>query len=83
MTKANEPHDCDWLKAPIGDKVCRYEIRVHTIRTAFDQHGKFIISYDEGVSWLPRDGIEQPYHQEPVKPVVSSVALSWEKVDEE
>jgi hypothetical protein len=70
-------------KAPIGDKVCRYEIRVLTVRTAFDTHGKPIVSYDEGVTWVPSDGIEQPYHQEPVRPVVSKVVLTWEKTDEE
>jgi hypothetical protein len=56
---------------------------VLTVRTAFDTHGKPIVSYDEGVTWVPSDGIEQPYHQEPVRPVVSKVVLTWEKTDEE
>jgi hypothetical protein len=79
--KANEPHDCEWLKAPIGDKLCHYEIRVHTFRTAWDTYGKTIFSDNEGLTWLPYDGIARPYYEVPVQPVVSSVSLTWEKID--
>jgi hypothetical protein len=95
VTKPNKPHDCDWLKAPIGDKECHYEIRVYTVRTAADTRGNAIISYDEGATWTrcirsgadtctaPSDGIE-PYPEQPATPVVvRSVALGWEKTDEE
>jgi hypothetical protein len=74
VTKANEPRGCDWLKAPIGDKDCHYEIQVSTVRTAFDAHGKPIVSFDEGATWLPNDA---------VPPAKSEVVLPWKKSDDE
>jgi len=83
IVKENEPHDCDFLKAPIGNKVCHYEIRVSTVRTAFDTHGKPIISFDEGLKWFSSEEPERPYAEVPIRPVVSTVSLTWEKVEDE
>jgi hypothetical protein len=94
VTKPNEPRGCDWLRSPIGDKACHYELQVHTVRSAVDAHGNAIISYDEGATWTRciwngsdvcaalTDGNEQP--EEPARPaVVRSVTLTWEKIDDE
>jgi hypothetical protein len=52
--KDPKPHDCDWSKAPIGDKECHYEVEVlqTKVREGQDQKtGKPIISYDDGSTW--------------------------------
>jgi len=83
ITKARKPHDCDWMKAPIGDKDCHFEIRVHTDRAAFDQYGKRIVLFDDGVTWLPADNINRPYPLVPHEGVdtVTAVTLTWEKIE--
>jgi len=83
ITKARKPHDCDWMKAPIGDKDCHFEIRVHTDRAAFDQYGKRIVLFDDGVTWLPADNINRPYPLVPHEGVdtATAVTLTWEKIE--
>src|SRR6202035_5024976 len=54
VNKDPKPHDCDWSKAPIGNKECHYEVEVvkTRIREGVDQKtGKPIISYDDGSTW--------------------------------
>jgi hypothetical protein len=88
VRKAQEPHECDWLKAPIGYKLCHYEIRVETVRTAKDKlRGKFMISFDGGVTWSrsAEDGEQPAYEQvpNPATIVNTSVNLLWQKVEEQ
>ena len=40
-----KPHDCEWGKAPLGNKYCHFEKTVHTDT---DSHGKVTAVY---VSW--------------------------------
>ena len=83
VTKENEPHDCDCLRAPIGDKVCHFEIRVGKVLSARDDYGKPIVSYDDGKTWIPDGDAARPIYREAPKsmPEVSSVYLTWEKVE--
>lgn len=86
VTKTKEPRDCERLTAPLGGKGCHYEIRVQTVRAAFDQGGKPIISNDGGATWFRTDGVEEPGTERPYNPSaakVSSVSLTWEKVENE
>ena len=85
VTKANEPHDCDWLRAPLGDKVCHFEIQVSKVLNARDTYGKPIMSYDDGVTWIPNGDTDRPISPEVPKsiPEVSSINLTWQKVENE
>jgi hypothetical protein len=40
VTIMPEPHDCDFTKAPLGDKECHYEKVVTKLR---DEHGDYVI----------------------------------------
>src|SRR5215475_1976123 len=51
VVKDKEPHDCDFLAAPLGTKYCRYEVQVSTIRWATSTTGTPIESTDEGKTW--------------------------------
>lgn len=83
VSKPDEPRACNWFKAPIGDKVCHYEIRVHTVREAHDQNGKSITSYDGGATWTASDGSELGYIPVPANPTVTSVNITWGKINED
>lgn len=77
VTKDDIPHDCDWLKAPLGDKECHYEANVQIIRTGRDVNsGRPIYSYDDGKTWLWNDSANG---SEAVK---SSVYVGWNKVED-
>jgi hypothetical protein len=69
-----KPHDCDFLKAPIGEKNCSFEPEVSTVRTAISTEGKPIVSFDEGQHWTLDDS------SPPTKP---SVTVYWKKIDED
>jgi hypothetical protein len=85
VTKQNEPHDCDFLKAPIGEKNCHYEIEVTktttterdiegpSVRTATNNGGEAMISFDDGKTWVAKRSI----------PTKEFVYLSWNKVEDE
>jgi hypothetical protein len=84
VTKANEPHDCDFFKAPIGNKECHFEIQVGTVRAASDTNGKPILSIDEGVTWFYQHDPDTPYTGAPVGTAhVTTVNLTWEKIKDE
>ncbi|MGD1073064.1 MAG: hypothetical protein ABSB15_23340 [Bryobacteraceae bacterium] len=71
VSKDKEPHDCDWLKAPLGDKECHFEIQVNTVRTARNAQGQPIVSFNEGETWVL---------DEATPPTKSQVFISWKKV---
>lgn len=73
VIKPNEPHNCDWLAAPIGDKNCHYEPQVQTIRTTTSTAGKPIVSYDDGKTWVANDGV--PLAER-------GVFITWQKIDD-
>jgi hypothetical protein len=75
VTKMKKPHNCDFLRAPLGDKNCEYEPQVSAVKTATSTEGKPIVSFDEGQNWSPNDS------SPPVKP---SLTISWKKkIDED
>lgn len=51
VTKEDKPHDCDWMKAPLGAKFCSYDIQVSTVQVKPNRWGGQSISYDEGKTW--------------------------------
>jgi hypothetical protein len=68
-TFGNKPHDCDWVRAPIGDKGCHYEADVR----AYDAAGEIVGGNDVP----PRYGKDG----KPVKP--SRLEVWWRKVKED
>ena len=81
VTIAKEPHDCDFIYAPIGAKFCEYNQTVSTVRWGRSQNGgEPIISTDEGKTWLrftPEPGVEVPNPS-----TIEEVNVEWEKKDD-
>ncbi len=78
--RADKPHDCAFLAAPLGEKYCHYKLVLTTVRWATSITGNPIVSYDEGKTWsifAPEVGSTVPKY-----PTVEDVDLGWEKVDE-
>jgi len=73
VTEPNQPHDCDWLTAPLGSKNCHYDPQVQTIRTATSTTGRPIVSFDDGKTWVINDR---------VPPLEPSVFITWTRVDD-
>jgi len=65
-----QPHDCEFLSAPLGAKHCHYDKVVATVRVRTGQSGREV-SYDEGKSWSPV-----------VPSARAAVYVSWSKVQE-
>jgi hypothetical protein len=97
INKENKPHDCDWLKAPIGDKECHFDAEVQTtkVRTALDQiTGRPIISFDDGPwTWdLSSSSYTSTVTETPAPGVLTPgpyavrtknvVYVGWKKIDE-
>jgi hypothetical protein len=74
LTKLKQAHNCDFMTAPIGYKICHYEAEVSTVRTAINAEDKPIISTDDGKSWTSDESVPR---------TKSSVWVSWKKVDED
>jgi hypothetical protein len=94
VTKDQKPHDCDWLKAPIGDKECHYDMKVLVteIRSTDQKTGRPIVSYDGGISWVwnpdatlntSSPAAEADYHPSPGNyPIRKIIYIVWLKVTE-
>lgn len=66
VIKSRQPHDCDWLHAPLGDKNCHYDPAVTYApevaasppkpadRTAQRPSGELVVSHDDGVTFPKR-----------------------------
>ena len=70
VTVAHQPHDCEFLTAPLGSKHCHYERHVDIVRVrgaASDRH----ISYDNGKQWSLATATDRP-----------AIIVSWTKVDD-
>lgn len=70
VTLDSEPHDCDWLMPPIGNKGCYYELQKRSVITSVNASGKTIVSYDEGKTWQ-LNSVSAPAQTE--------IFLSWQK----
>jgi hypothetical protein len=46
-----EPHDCDFLEAPLGRKPCRYVKIVSMVKFSVSTTGNPIQSFDDGKTW--------------------------------
>jgi hypothetical protein len=53
ITIDEEPHDCDFLRAPLGVKGCSYVREVTAIKTGTNAAGEHFASYDNGKTWSP------------------------------
>jgi hypothetical protein len=86
----SKPTDCDWTRAPLGNKGYSYKATVNGYNAAGElvagdnapkysrdtNNGKPIISYDDGKTWTWFSGPAPP------DPKVKSVLALWEKVTE-
>lgn len=76
-----EPHDCDFWKAPIGEKECHYKRIVSTVeigKGATDNTP--VMSLDGGKTWsyfTPDPGITVPHDA-----TVTSVCVSWQRIED-
>jgi hypothetical protein len=77
----NKPHDCDFWKAPIGEKECHYKRVVSTVEIGKDPtDNKPVMSLDGGKTWsyfTPDPGTV------PQNLTVTGVSVTWEKVEED
>ena len=52
VTVLKEPHDCDFLKAPIGSKECHFDKNVEVTKVGKDNKtGRPVVSHDNGKTW--------------------------------
>jgi hypothetical protein len=76
----DEPHDCTFLAAPLGEKYCHYERNVSITRWATSTTGNPIASYDDGKTWNifdPPAGAQVPRVS-----TVKEVYVGWEKKED-
>jgi hypothetical protein len=76
ITIEDEPHDCDFMRAPLGEKGCSYSKRVtsSTVTYGHDTNtNRPIVSYDDGKTWSWSDGYTGLFGQS------RYVVVSWEK----
>lgn len=84
ITCEKEPHDCEFMRAPIGEKNCHFDAEVITttttepntenpsVRTTLSGSGETMVSFDDGKTWVAKRSL----------PTKTFVYLSWKKVEE-
>lgn len=80
VTIGEEPYDCEFFSAPVGNKHCHYERSVSTVRWATSTDGLPIVSVDDGKTWstfTPDSGVTVPKYS-----TLEEVEVSWEKQDD-
>jgi hypothetical protein len=75
----DKPHDCAFLAAPLGNKYCRYERTISTVRWAKSTEGNPIISYDDGKIWSNFDAAGESV---PQYSTVKALYIGWEKKED-
>ena len=75
-----KPHDCDFWKAPIGEKECHYKRVVNTVEKATSKEKLPIMSFDSGKTWVVY--APDPGSRVPESPTVESVHIRWERVED-
>jgi len=78
VTMEKKPTDCDFLRAPLGEKECHYERQVSTVRV-MTKELEFLrsvnyVSSDDGKTWTVDTA------SPPTQP---QVLISWEKVEDQ
>ena len=72
----DRPTDCDWDRAPLGNKACHYKKSVSTRQWAKSTEGKPIVSDDNGKTWTqstPDSWVNVPSKY---------VFVSWDKIED-
>ena len=64
------PHDCDFLRAPLGVKGCSYTRETSVVKTGVNAAGQHVVTYDNGKSWSPIDDPSQ---------IQTGVFVMWKK----
>lgn len=75
-----KPDDCNFLKAPIGEKDCHYERVVSTVEISMSTSHSPIESFDGGKTWS--EYTPDPGTTVPPYPAVINVTVTWDKVQE-
>ena len=64
------PHDCDFLRAPLGVKGCSYIRETSVVKTGVNAAGQHVVTYDDGKMWTPIDDPSQ---------IQTGVFVMWRK----
>jgi hypothetical protein len=75
----DKPHGCAFLASPLGEKYCRYDRTISTVRWARSTEGNPIISYDDGKIWSNFDPAGESV---PQYSTVKAVYIGWEKKED-
>jgi hypothetical protein len=74
VTMAKQPHDCDWLAAPLGDKNCHYDAETQRVRLGIRENtNRPLVSFDDGKTWVDDNN---------VPPLTSGVYITWKKIED-
>ncbi len=66
-----QPHDCEFLTAPLGSKHCYYKKNVATVRIRTNGSGLREVSTDEGITWKNAGASDR-----------ATIIIWWERVQE-
>jgi hypothetical protein len=91
-----KPHDCDFDKAPLGNKECHFEKIVSRVLWATSTSGNPIRSFDNGKTWevhVPGkcdfnqeldcpNVFDPPSNKVPMYPTVTGITIAWRKVQD-
>lgn len=84
----SKPSDCDWSRAPLGDKACHFEpavtaynatgypVAIDAVPTYQQAAGKTLVSFDSGKTWATS------HSYGPMDLTVKMVAVRWKRVAE-
>jgi hypothetical protein len=73
VTVDKQPHDCEWLTAPLGDKNCHYDAEARIIRTGHREGtGQPVVSFDDGKTWEDNSGSK----------LSPAVYITWKKIED-
>src|ERR1017187_426405 len=66
----DEPHDCDFMRAPLGVKGCSYPRETNVVKTGVNASGQHVVTYDDEKTWTLLDDPSQ---------VHAGIYISWKK----
>jgi hypothetical protein len=80
VTVAKQPHNCDWLAAPLGSKNCHYDAVVQVVQIVSAKTGQRGVLQDDGktVAWdngnKPPAGTAAELHRE--------LYVTWQEIED-